>query len=206
MEISQEDSMMRTRTWVFLFVLGAGMAISGKGIYLQAKATLAQHLLQSAWQQTLEGGKQVKPWPWADTWPVARMQVPGRDIDLIVLSGASGRTLAFAPGHLAGTASPGEKGVSLVSAHRDTHFRFLGELKKKEQILVQKPDGRRITYVITHYGIVNANHARFPVRNEQDSLILLTCYPFQSLHAGTDLRYFVIARKLQKPRIPETDV
>ena len=30
----------------------------------------------------------MKPWPWADTWPVARLVVPSLGIDQIVLEGA----------------------------------------------------------------------------------------------------------------------
>ena len=78
-------------------------------IYL--KAELAQYLLlEKAWTRTLQGENQVKPWPWADTWPVARLQLPKYGIDLIVLSGASGRTLAFGPGHVSTSAQPGTKG------------------------------------------------------------------------------------------------
>ncbi len=47
-----------------------------------------------------ETGAPVKPWPWADTHPVARLIAPAQDADVLVLAGASGRTLAFGPGHL----------------------------------------------------------------------------------------------------------
>ena len=60
----------------------------GQGTYIQAKAWLAQVLIKQAWARTLEGEAQAKPWPWADTWPVARISVPGRDIERYVLSGA----------------------------------------------------------------------------------------------------------------------
>src|SRR5688500_11563212 len=45
------------------------------GAYIHAKAWLAQRLIASAWARTLEGEREVKPWPWADTWPVARLKV-----------------------------------------------------------------------------------------------------------------------------------
>ena len=49
--------------------------------------------------------------------------------DVIVLAGASGRTLAFGPGHLDGSARPGEPGNCVLSAHRDTQFAFLRRLE-----------------------------------------------------------------------------
>jgi hypothetical protein len=66
----------------------------GDGVWIYAKAGLGQHLLQRAWARTLAGETEVKPWPWADSWPVARLRVPAHGVDLIVLDGISGPTLA----------------------------------------------------------------------------------------------------------------
>src|SRR5256885_14523208 len=56
---------------VLLFLVGVWQI--GKGLYIQAKAQLAQVLVRDAWARTLAGERQVKPWQWADTWPVARL-------------------------------------------------------------------------------------------------------------------------------------
>src|SRR5690606_25926119 len=83
--------------------LAVALALCAAGIgaqpaWLQAKAALAQVLLQSAWSQSRDSGDAVKPWPWADTHPVARLSVPRLAIDQIVLAGDAGRVLAFGPG------------------------------------------------------------------------------------------------------------
>jgi sortase A len=78
-----------------LVALAAGFLAAGGRIYL--KAQLAQVLLRRAWAETQATGRPVKPWSWADTWPVARLSVPRHDVDLIVLAGASGRTGAPPP-------------------------------------------------------------------------------------------------------------
>jgi hypothetical protein len=57
----------------------------GQGAYIPAKAWLAQELMQRAWQKTQDGESESPPWPWADTWPVARLLAKGGDIELIVL-------------------------------------------------------------------------------------------------------------------------
>ena len=81
-----------------------GVGQMARGAYIHAKASLAQALIRRAWgQSSMKGGPQ-KPWPWADTTPVARLAAPLYRIDLIVLDGGSGRTLAFGPGHVTGTA------------------------------------------------------------------------------------------------------
>ena len=78
----------------------------GQGAYIPAKAWVAQELMQRAWRKAEDGSTAQAPWPWADTWPVARLSARGGDIELIVLEGGSGRTLAFGPGHLAVSVLP----------------------------------------------------------------------------------------------------
>ena len=107
-----------------------GLWFMGQASYIHAKAVFAQLLLETAWTETLNGQKEVKPWPWADTWPIARLSAPALGISRIVLAGASGSSLAFGPGHLFGSSSPGEKGNVIISGHRDTHFSFLEKIKK----------------------------------------------------------------------------
>ena len=55
----------------------------GEGSWLYVKAGLAQYLLQRAWSRTTAGETAAKPWPWADTYPVARLTVPSMRIDSI---------------------------------------------------------------------------------------------------------------------------
>ena len=87
----------------------------GQGAYIPAKAWVAQELMHRAWRKAEDGAQQPSPWPWADTWPVARLSAKGGDVELIVLEGGSGRTLAFGPGHLGISALPGEKPFRLPS-------------------------------------------------------------------------------------------
>ena len=114
----------------------AGLGLLADAGWIHAKAALAQHLLAGAWARTRDGEARARPWPWADTWPLARLSVARLGVRRLVLAGASGRTLAFGPGHHAGTALPGAPGNAVISGHRDTHFRFLGELRPGDGILI----------------------------------------------------------------------
>ena len=60
-----------------LLIAGSSVPFAGAG-WIHAKAMLAQVLLERSWQARLAGGDAgaAKPWPWADTAPVARLQVP----------------------------------------------------------------------------------------------------------------------------------
>ncbi len=60
--------------------------------------------------------------------PVARLVIPRLAFDEIVLEGVGDEELNAEPGHLPGTAFPGEPGNSVVSAHRDRHFNHLDAL------------------------------------------------------------------------------
>jgi sortase A len=72
------------RTLVALSLAFAGLLLFGQGAYIHAKAIVAQVLLERAFSQTVATGNPIKPWSWADTWPVARIVVKRIDANAIV--------------------------------------------------------------------------------------------------------------------------
>jgi sortase A len=179
---------------LLLFLVGLWQI--GKGLYIQAKAQLAQVLVRDAWTRTLAGERQVKPWQWADTWPVARLSVPGQNVDLYVLAGANGRTIAFGPGHLFGTALPGEKGNSVIGGHRDTHLSFLRDVKTGTELDVQRPDGAWRRYRVKAAEVLDQAETWVTRQDGWTRMTLITCYPFDALQAGGPLRYVVFAEAI----------
>jgi len=177
-------------------LLAVGIAFFGRGAWIYGKAVVAQRLLERAWSRTLSGGKHVKPWPWADTWPVAKIEIPrpeGGRSAYIVLSGASGRTLAFGPGHLDGSAVPGSPGNCVLSAHRDTQFMALRGLVPGNAIVLETPDGKRHAYRVAGLTVVDRRDTRLLEPTDEESLTLVTCYPFDAVVPGGPLRYVVRA-------------
>ena len=190
----EEDLNRRTLIVVAVTLLAAlGAWELGHGAWIHAKAQLAQYLLQRAWTRTLRGEPASKPWPWADTWPVARLRVPAHGIDLIVLTGVSGRTLAFGPGHAPNSAAPGEPGTAILTAHRDTHFRFLERLQRGDEILVDVPGRPSGRFRVGELSVVDSRSAVIRTEPGATALVLMTCYPFDALVAGGPLRYVVTA-------------
>lgn len=170
-----------------LWQLGGAAAIHGK-------AWLAQRLLDRAWAQTLAGGQAVKPWPWADTWPVARLKVPSEDVDLYVLAGASGRTLAFGPAAVDGTDGLGHR---ILSGHRDTHFAFLRDLRAGSRIELQDAAGEWRAYRVTARQVLDVRQPVVARAAETAKLLtLVTCWPFDALEPGGPLRYAVTAEAI----------
>jgi len=179
-----------------------GVASAGQAAWIHAKARVGQFLIEQAWErqrhQQAKGGESesgtARPWPGADTWPVARLQAPAHDVDLFVLAGGTGRTLAWGPGHLAGTALPGGPGNAVVAGHRDTHFAFLRELEVGEELVAEDGTGIRRSYrvreaFVTHErdtAVVDESYA-------EPRLTLVTCWPFDAPVPGGPERYVVVA-------------
>jgi sortase A len=168
----------------------------GQGAYIPAKAWLAQELMQRAWTRTGTGEVRATPWPWADTWPVTRMTARSGEIDLIVLAGASGRTLAFGPGHMSVSAMPGEVGNVVIAGHRDTHFQFLRDVQVGELLKLESSNGLRYLYKVVGVDIVDSRKGSLLLDTDAAMLSLVTCYPFDARDSGGPLRYVVTARML----------
>jgi sortase A len=170
-----------------------GLASLGYGMYIPVKAQLSQVLLRRAWDSALRGFADAKPWPWADTTAIARMRIDRTGSDFIVLEGANGRALAFAPAHLERSAMPGERGNCVISAHRDTHFAALKNVRSGDVIHVQNRDGVWTPYRISETRVVDQNDVFVAARTEDAALTLITCWPFDAVVPGGRERYVIRA-------------
>lgn len=177
---------------VLMCLLATGLWQTGEGLWIHAKAQLAQFLLERAWDRAVAGEPAPKPWPWADTQPIARLRVIRPGIDLIVLANASGRTLAFGPAYLSSSTPPGGRGTTILTGHRDTHFAFLRRLQPTDEILMETPDRRQHRYIVRDTSIVDGRTAIIRL-DGMPRLALVTCYPFDAIMGGGPLRFVVIA-------------
>jgi len=184
--------MTNRRLTVLILVLA--ISLIGHSSYMQAKAWLAQRLINASWQQAMTSGEYVKPWPWADTWPVSRIIMPQHDVDLVILAGDDGRTLAFGPGARLSAPMPGEKGLSMISAHRDSYFEFLEKVTVGEYFTIQNASGDMLRYRISSLQIVSQPLlAQANEIGNESRIVLVTCYPFHALNPGGPQRYLVFA-------------
>jgi sortase A len=169
-----------------------GVILFGDGAYIHAKAWLAQVLLDRAFVKSIAGGHPTKPWSWADTWPVARIEVKRIGASAIVLAGSSGQALAFGPGHVERTAEAGERGVAVYAAHRDTHFRFLQNVAIGDEIEVTRSDGKHFRYRADSSAVVRFDSSGIDPATPGYELVLTTCWPFDALTSGPE-RYILHA-------------
>lgn len=76
----------------------------------------AQMLLKRAFDRSVVTSRPVKPWPWADMAPVARIRLPRLGVERVVLDTGSGQAMAFGP-----TMLPGGAKARQSWCHRDRH-------------------------------------------------------------------------------------
>ncbi len=182
--------MGRFRTWLsFRMCTGVALTVialsyGGQAIYLTAKAELAQILLLRAWQQGQLSKQATVPWPWADTQPVALLNVPALSLQQVVLDSHSGEALAFGPGLV----SVGNSHV--LAGHRDSHFEYLRNLEVGDALTLRHLSGSVARYRITEIFVLDVRESIDYVPPEE-SLTLITCYPFDALAAGGPLRYVI---------------
>lgn len=179
-----------------------GLILFGQGAYIYAKARLAQVLLERAFERTVASRRETKPWSWADTWPVARIEVKRLGAHAIVLAGSSGQALAFGPGHVERTPDAGERGVAVYSAHRDTHFAFLKNIVIGDEVEVTRSDGKQFSYRVDGTSVVRFDASGIDPFAQGYHLVLSTCWPFDALTSGPE-RYLVHASMIKSGQIAD---
>ncbi|MGE5324345.1 MAG: class GN sortase [Actinomycetota bacterium] len=176
--------MKALRVSAFLIV-AAGACLTGRALYLHAKAELAGVLIRRAWRETLRSGKPHAPWPWADTYPIARLEIPRLGYDEMVLEGATPRTLAFGPARLLDGATPGEPGNLVLAGHRTSWFLPLKDIVRGDRIRLEWFDSRshqlrQSIYLVSEIRVVDPKDTALLQPTAEDALTLVTCYPFGS--------------------------
>ena len=124
---------------------------------------------------------------------VGILKIPNIKAELAIVEGTDPDNLEKGVGHYKGSSFPGDKGQIVLSGHRDTVFRKLGELKIGNQLKIQMPYGN-YTYEIVRTKIVKANDKSIiTLQKQQEELILTTCYPFHYV-GNAPKRYIIYAK------------
>lgn len=179
------------RVGIALALLAAALLI-GHGGWIHGKGWLGQQLMARAWGEArAEGRTPDAPWPGARTRPVARLSVPELKIDRLVLEGADLPNLAWGPGMTLGS-----QGHRVIAGHRDTHFRFLGELAPGDHVQLESGEGEVLEWKVIRRSIVDSRTTAIDLEAPGPMLTLLTCYPLDGRDPGTPFRLVLAAEPL----------
>ncbi len=193
--------MIRPRRLLGPALAALGLLFVAQGGWVHAKAALAQVLLERAFVRSLETGRPERPWPWADTWPEARIEIPRLGLSQVVLAGDSGQALAFGPGQVPGTPEAGEEGIAVYAAHRDTHFRALAGVAIGDLLRVIRRDSQVHVFRVSGTEVVRWDASGIEPRASGRKLILATCWPFDAVTHGP-LRFLVLAEPAEPDSPP----
>ncbi len=196
------------RRLIRLGLIFGGLALLAQGLYMPAKAELAKHLISQAWAESLEADEPVLPWAHMDAYPVAQLTF-SEDESHIVLNTDSGQALAFGPALVKGTSLTDGKMIA-IAAHKNTQFSFLKDLKAGQTVSLQTSKGTTHHYRISGNTIIDTRREEL-IRQDTESLALITCYPFDAVSFNGPMRYIVFADKIKAPllsdasdRVPES--
>ena len=116
--------------------------------------------------------------------PVARLQIAKIGLDEIVLEGIDDDAMNGGPGHYPGSPLPGGKGNSIISAHRDRHFRHLGELVLGDTVVTQSGTITTRWVIVKRQVVGKERPVLFPSRTA--TLTLTTCWPIRYFGTAPD--------------------
>jgi sortase A len=125
--------------------------------------------------------------------PVAHLYIPRLGLDEIVLEGVDDDALNGGPGHLPGSAFPGEKGNAIISAHRDRHFARLGEIRLGDTVATEAGT-RRDKWVVISKRVLDEDAPALFHTNDA-TLTLTTCWPIRYLGPAPE-RLIVTAKRI----------
>ena len=165
-----------------------GLIVGAIGLLQPAKAVLGQWLLETAFAA---GG--TEPWPGADMRAVSRLRIERLGVALIVIDRANGKGMAWGPGIVAGTGTPGRKGLSVIAGHRDSHMTFLGKVRTGDVVKFTTVDGQDAEYRVSGAMVVDSSlWSPQADLEKQGTLYMVTCWPLEG-HETTLKRLVVVA-------------
>ena len=160
--------------FIITFVLGVTLLI--KPVYFYSKGILIQFLLMDSWNDYKNKG--IKKKSWFNISPIGKLSIDKISLEHIVLDGAGDSELSYGLGKVDGSASLHEKNQNIIIAgHRDSFFKKLKYISKKDQIILEHIEGESV-YIVENISIVSPFDSKYIINNKRNSLILITCFPF----------------------------
>ena len=138
--------------------------------------------LRAKWSQ-IRGSRELDREGTAASTPsigdvVGRLEIPRLSLSAVVFEGADPDVLERGAGHLPGSALPGDRGNTVLAAHRDTFFRSLRGIRVGDLVKIHRPQ-RDSAYVVQSARVVEPDEVDVLKPTPEPALTLITCYPFR---------------------------
>lgn len=200
---------LRSRKRSFAFILSEGALVLGIGLVVWALVNISAQPAGVAYQEPTRASlsllptASVEPTALATATPVVysaqgrlgervgTLIIPSLKQALPIVEGTRASDLKKGVGHFAKSVMPGKPDNCVLSGHRDTVFRKLGEVKKGDRLIVETLGGK-FTYKVTRIRIVDKDDRTVIVPTATAVLTVTTCYPFEYIGSAPD-RYIVSA-------------
>ncbi|MES1038887.1 class D sortase [Peribacillus simplex] len=122
---------------------------------------------------------------------IGELYIPKLKTKLPIFHGTNEDELEKGVGHFAGSVLPGENDNSVLSGHRDTVFRKLGQVGEGNLLIVRTSAGE-FTYKVNKVRIVDEDDRTVIVPKPRATLTVSTCYPFDYIGSAPE-RYILVA-------------
>ncbi|MDO7486904.1 class D sortase [Peribacillus frigoritolerans] len=122
---------------------------------------------------------------------IGELYIPKLKTKLPIFHGTNEDELEKGVGHFAGSVLPGENDNSVLSGHRDTVFRKLGQVGEGDLLIVRTSAGE-FTYKVNKVRIVDEDDRTVIVPKPRATLTVSTCYPFDYIGSAPE-RYILVA-------------
>lgn len=182
---------------VGVFIIGfAGYQIVGSKIAEKQGITEAKEMLGLENVSAAEPGLERKYSSKRDFLPgkgdlTGLLNIEKIGAELPIYEGVDDDELDIGVGHYPGTSYPLENDQIVLSGHRDTVFRKMGELEIGDIMTLALPYGD-FDYEIVETYIVDAEDRTVIVPHDEEILTVTTCYPFTYVGSAPD-RYIINA-------------
>ncbi|HXO87783.1 MAG TPA: class D sortase [Candidatus Acidoferrales bacterium] len=138
----------------------------------------AAHSYQAIQRSQFEStGKIAEHLPAIEGNAIGEMEVPRVGLNAVFVQGDSPKILRRAVGHISETALPGEPGNVVLTAHRDTFFRPLRNIRSGDTIELETLDGE-FAYQVDWTQVVSPSDVEVLQASGENTLTLVTCFPF----------------------------
>lgn len=109
-----------------------------------------------------------------------RIRIPGIEVDAPIVQGDGWEQLRKGVGQHIGSASPGDTGNVVLSAHNDIfgqYFRYLDQLSPGDEIVLETQH-QNFTYEVLYWRIVSPTDVSVMDQTAEPIVTLISCYPY----------------------------